>query len=61
MQANSKERRTGPNPAKETVAGKDSFEAVAKRLECDEDTARFESKLGKLAKVKPAPKANSKR
>jgi hypothetical protein len=28
----------------------DSFEAVAKRLECDEDKARFEEKLGKLAK-----------
>lgn len=32
---------------------KDSFEAVAKRLECDEDKARFEAKLGKMAKAKP--------
>jgi hypothetical protein len=31
----------------------DSFEAVAKRLECDEDKTRFEAKLGKLAKTKP--------
>ena len=27
------------------------FESVAKRLECDEDRARFEKKLGKLAKT----------
>jgi hypothetical protein len=31
----------------------DSFEAVARRLECDEDKERFEAKLGKLAKSKP--------
>jgi len=31
---------------------KDSFETVAKRLECDEDKARFEAKLGKLATAK---------
>ncbi len=31
----------------------DSFEAVAKRLECDDDKARFEAKPGKLAKAKP--------
>ncbi len=31
----------------------DSFESVAKRLECDEDKVRFEKKLGKLAKAKP--------
>lgn len=30
------------------------IEKVAKRLECDEDKARFEAKLGKLAKAKPA-------
>ena len=30
----------------------DSFEAVAKRLGCDEDKARFEAKLGKIAKAK---------
>jgi hypothetical protein len=27
--------------------------AVASRLECDDDKARFEAKLGKLAKAKP--------
>ncbi len=37
-------------------AGKDTFEAVAKRLECDEDRAHFEAKLGKLAKAKPKGK-----
>lgn len=31
---------------------KDSFEAVAKRLGCDEDKARFEEKLGKIARTK---------
>jgi len=30
---------------------KHGFEAVAKRLECDDDKARFETKLGKLAKA----------
>jgi hypothetical protein len=31
---------------------KDSFEAVAKRLECDPDMAAFDKKLGKIAKAK---------
>ena len=30
----------------------ESQKAVAKRLECDDDKARFEAKLGKLAKAK---------
>jgi hypothetical protein len=30
----------------------DGFMSVAKRLECDDDKARFEAKLGKLAKAK---------
>jgi len=30
----------------------DTFGAVAKRLECDDDKARSETKLGKLAKTK---------
>jgi hypothetical protein len=34
---------------------KDDFKSVAKRLECDDDKARFEKKLGKLAKAKPKP------
>jgi hypothetical protein len=33
-----------------------SFETVAKALGCDDDKARFEAKLGKLAKAKPAAK-----
>lgn len=33
-----------------------SFEAVAKRLECDDDKARFEAKLGKLAKANSTAK-----
>jgi hypothetical protein len=32
----------------------ENFEAVAKRLECDNDKARFEVKLGKIAKAKPS-------
>ncbi len=31
----------------------DDFKSVAKRLECDEDKAAFEKKLGKIAKAKP--------
>ena len=30
----------------------DDFKSVAKRLECDDDKASFEAKLGKLAKAK---------
>jgi hypothetical protein len=37
-------------------AGKDDFESVAKRLECDEDKARFEAMLGKIAMAKPKGK-----
>lgn len=33
--------------------GKDSFEAVAKRLGADEDMDKFLKKLGKIAKAKP--------
>jgi hypothetical protein len=40
--------------AKANKPSEDSFETVAKRLECDEDKTRFEVKLGKLAKAKPA-------
>ena len=45
----------GKKPSKPTG---DNFEAVAKRLECDEDRARFEAKLGKLATVKPSKKTS---
>ena len=41
-------------------AAKDSFESVAKRLECDDDKARFEAKLGKLAKAKPGTKPSNR-
>jgi hypothetical protein len=53
MQARSK--KPGTRPAK-AVASKDSFEVVAKRLECDDDKGRFEAKLRKLAKAKPQEK-----
>jgi hypothetical protein len=32
----------------------DDFKSVARRLGCDEDKARFEKKLKKIAKAKPA-------
>jgi hypothetical protein len=35
-------------------AEKDTFESVARRLECNEDKELFEKKLGKIAKAKPA-------
>lgn len=43
-----------PKSQKQTSTD-DSFEAVARRLECDEDKGRFEAKLGKIAKMKPKP------
>ena len=39
-----------PHPKKNS----DAFASVAKALGCDDDKARFEAKLGKLAKAKPA-------
>ena len=39
---------------KKTSSKPDDFKSVAKRLGCDEDKARFEAKLGKIAKAKPA-------
>ena len=40
--------------AKDKKKGDEDFVSVARRLECDEDKARFERKLKKIAKVKPA-------
>jgi len=42
----STKRRARRNPA-------DSFIAVARRLEADEDKATFEAKLGKIARATP--------
>jgi hypothetical protein len=44
------------HPIKPIQQASDSFKAVAKGLECDEDKGRFEAKLGKIAKAKPIPK-----
>lgn len=41
------------------VSKPDDFESVARRLECDDDKARFEASLGKIAKAKPVAKAKS--
>jgi hypothetical protein len=37
----------------------DDFESVAKRLGADEDKARFEAKLGKIAKAKEKRRSTS--
>ena len=37
----------------------DTFKAVASRLGCDDDKARFEAKLGKIARAKPVSKRKS--
>lgn len=54
MQTRSKKPGTRP----EKAGVNDDFKSVAKRLECDEDKARFEKKLGKIAKAKPDSKRN---
>jgi hypothetical protein len=36
--------------ANDPKSKKDDFESVARRLGCDEDKARFEKKLGKIAR-----------
>ena len=38
----------------------DDFESVARRLGADEDKARFEAKIRKIAKAKPAPAPKKK-
>jgi hypothetical protein len=55
-----KKRRTKATTSTKTANSKsldDSFEATARRLECDEDKERFEAKLGKIVKAKPKPAA----
>jgi hypothetical protein len=47
----SKKRKTQPPRA-------DDFKSVAKRLGCDEDKARFEEKLGKIARADRMAKPN---
>jgi hypothetical protein len=48
---------TNQGGAAKPIRSKDSFEAVAKRLECDPDLKKFDAKLKKIAKAKP-PKGN---
>jgi hypothetical protein len=47
-------RKSQPTTRK-SVASKDDFESVAKRLGCDTDMDKFLKKLGKIAK-RPGPK-----
>lgn len=53
MQTRSKKPRS--RPSKETAVAKpsDDFVSVARRLGADESKARFEAKLGRIAKAKP--------
>ena len=44
-------RKASPQKTKSQSA--DEFLSVAKRLECDDDKARFEAKLGKIVKARP--------
>ena len=53
MQAKRKKPPARSQKARDQVKAtdsKDSFEAVARRLECDEDKTRFEKALSKIAK-----------
>jgi len=47
-----KARVSHQRPPSIRSAPDDDFKSVARRLECDEDKARFEEKLGKIAKAK---------
>lgn len=38
----------------------DKFKQAAKELEADEDEARWDEKLAKIAKAKPKPEADQK-
>jgi hypothetical protein len=42
-------------PERERHKQPDDFVSVARRLGADEDKARFEAKLGKIAHVRPRP------
>ncbi len=52
MKATAKKRKSA-KPRIRTEA--DSFESVAKRLECDPNLATFDAKLRKIAKAKKLP------
>ena len=48
--------KSKPRPESDRLA--DDFVSVARRLECDEDKATFEEKLGKIAKTPPQPSSD---
>ena len=50
-QPKARKSQTDQKPSR-TAAQADDFVSVARRLECDEDKARFEEKLGKIARAK---------
>ena len=52
--------KPGKKSANPSAAQVDRFRETARQLECDEDQERFETKLGKIAKTKPAPKNKSR-
>jgi hypothetical protein len=53
-----KQSRAGSSHAQ---ALDNDFEAVAKRLDCDEDKGRFEAKLGKIARAASKPTVKKER
>jgi hypothetical protein len=42
-------------PQNENLSQSDKFKALAREVECDEDEARWDERLGKLVKRKPVP------
>jgi hypothetical protein len=48
------------NNANAVAAQSKRFIEAAKALECDDDKARFEKRLGKIAKTKPKEPASQK-
>ena len=43
-------------PSEPSPSQTDKFKEVARELECDDDQARFDERMRKLVKAKPAPK-----
>lgn len=48
-------KRHGHPIASDDAAQLERFKEAARELGCDDDAGRFEAKLGKIAKAKPAP------
>ncbi len=53
--------RTVRKPRGSDLKQSKRFIEAARALDCDDDKARFEEKLGKIAKAKPAKEASRER